>query len=117
MVGDGGLAVFQRGVAGGSGEIDEVFAAGLGIFIDFKGGVGVSALSVLGELVLVDIRAVNVAGVGRFSALSATVAEGRIYAFVEQFWGCSSCSTLTFKVFGKAVQSVGARCAVGRDPR
>ena len=76
MVGNGSFAVVERCIAGGGGKIDQVFAAGLGIFIDFKGGIRISALSILGELVLVQVRAVNVAGIGRSVAFWAAVAEG-----------------------------------------
>ena len=117
MVGNRRFAVVERGIASGSDEINEVFAAGVGIIIDFKSGVGISALSVLGKLVLVKVRAVGVAGVGWSVALWAAIAEGRVYAFVEEFRGCASCPALAFKVFHEAVQSVRTRCAVSRDPR
>ncbi len=83
MVGDGGFPVVQRGVSGRGGEINEVFTAVMSIFINFKGRVGVSTLSVLRELVLVEVRALSIAGFGRYVVLRAPVAERRVYALVK----------------------------------
>ena len=83
MVRDRRFAIIERRIAGGGGEINEVFAAAVGILIDLKGGVGVSALSILGKFVLLEVGAVGVAGFGRSVAPWAIVAEGRVYTFVE----------------------------------
>ena len=83
VVGNGGFAVVQRGIAGGGSQINEVFTAGMGIFIDFKCRVRVSALAVLGKLMLIEVRAVSFVGFGRSLALWGPIAEGRVYTFVE----------------------------------
>ena len=47
---------------------------------------------------LLEVHTFNVAQIGWwFFALQATVAEWRVYTFVEQFWVRTSCPTLAFK--------------------
>ena len=97
------LTVLERSIASGGGKIDEVFAACVRILIDFESGIGVSALSVLEEFMVVQIRAVCNAGVGSFAVPWPAIAEGTVDAFVEEFWGRSSRLSLAFKIFHEAV--------------
>ena len=89
----------------------------MSILIDFNGRVRISALSVLGVLMLIEVRAAIVVGVGRSLALRGPVTEGRVYTFVEQFRSGASCATLSLEVFHEPVKAVRTRGAVGRDPR
>ena len=52
---------------------------------------------------LFEVRTFNGAQVGRLLALSATVAEWRVYTFVKQFWVRTSCPALAFEVLHEAV--------------